>query len=166
MPHACLSRVAPVAISLSAAFLLAAPVTAQTLVDGSDPATIMEIARGYGSALMEKDHEGAPMIVGRIDSTRYAVLFYGCQDGVSCKWIQLLAAWTNPGHITLDALNAWNRGTTFGRAYMDEAGDPVLDYVINLDSGVTARNLDDSFDWWRLVLANFTDTLDTPPQTD
>lgn len=166
MPIACLSRFVPVFTVALTAFSLTAPATAQTVVDASDPATIMEIARGYGSALMEKDDEGAPLIVGRIDSTRYAVLFYGCEDGVSCKWIQLLAAWNNPGDITLEALNAWNRSTTFGRAYMDEAGDPVLDYVINLDSGVTARNLDDSFDWWRLVLANFIDALDTPPQAD
>lgn len=58
---------------------LAAPASAQTVVDASDPAIIMEFARGYGSALMEQDDEGAPMIVGRIDGTRYVILFSGAK---------------------------------------------------------------------------------------
>ena len=144
------------------ALALAGPVSAQTLVDATDPATIMEFARGYGSALMERDDAGDPMIVGRIDGTRYAVLFYGCQGGVRCTSIQLLASWANPGDFTLAQVNEWNLSRNFGRAYLDGEGDPVLDFIINLDGGVTARNLDDSFDWWRVILGEFTAMLDMP----
>lgn len=155
---------------LAAAVLLTLPqissLKAQTLVDATDPATIMEIARGYGSALMESDDAGDPMIVGRIDGNRYAILFYGCRAGTDCTSIQLLAAWENPGHLTLEDVNAWNQENWVGRAYMDEANDPILDFVINLDGGVSVRNLDDSFDWWKLALSEFANALDTAPQAD
>lgn len=155
---------------LAAAALLTLPqissLKAQTLVDATDPATIMEIARGYGSALMESDDAGDPMIVGRIDGNRYAILFYGCRDGTACTSIQLLASWVNPGHLTLADINAWNQDKWVGRAYMDEDNDPVLDFAINLEGGVSVRNLDDSFDWWKLALAEFVNDLNTGPQTD
>ena len=144
------------------ALALAAPVAAQTIVDATDPATIMEFARGYGSALMERDDAGDPMIVGRIDGTRYAILFYGCHNASNCTSIQLLASWTNQTDVTIADVNEWNLSRNFGRAYLDDQGDPVLDYVINLDGGVTSRNLDDSFDWWRVILGDFVAMLDTP----
>ncbi len=155
-----------IAASTLCALALAAPVAAQTIVDATDPATIMEFARGYGSALMERDDAGDPMIVGRIDGTRYAILFYGCQNAVNCTSIHLLASWANPGDFTSTQINEWNLSRNFGRAYLDDEGDPVLDYVINLDGGVTARNLDDSFDWWRIILSDFVTLLDTPQQPD
>lgn len=155
---------------LSTALLLTLPqisaLKAQTFVDATDPATIMEIARGYGSALMESDDAGDPMIVGRIDGTRYVVLFYGCRAGTACTAIQLLAAWENPGHLTHQDVNAWNQNKWIGRAYLDEENDPILDFVINLDGGVSVRNLDDSFEWWKLALGEFANELDTGPQTD
>lgn len=155
---------------LSTVMLLTFPqistLSAQTLVDATDPATIMEIARGYGSALMEADDAGDPMIVGRIDGMRYVVLFYGCRARTACTAIQLLAAWENPGDLTLEDINAWNQNKWIGRAYMDEANDPILDFVINLDGGVSVRNLDDSFDWWKLALNEFANELDTGPQAE
>lgn len=157
----CLQRAGHTAAPLLIALGLAAPVTAQTLVDGSDAAVIMEIARGYGSALLETDDEGSPMIVGRIDGTRYVVLFYGCREVAGCTSIQLLAGWTDRDNVTLAKVNDWNMSRAFGRAYLDESGDPVLDYIINLERGITSRNLDDSFDWWRVILSDFTEMMDT-----
>ena len=54
----------------------------------------------------------------------------------------------------------------FGRGYLDEQNDPILDYVINLDGGVTIRNLDDSFEWWRAIVAEFAEELDPEPRPE
>lgn len=155
---------------LSAPFLAALAMVsashAQTLIDATDPATIMEIARGFGSAVLERDEDGDPMITGRIDGVRYAIVFYGCTEAANCTAIQFLAAWTNPGDVTLEAINAWNLNRAFGRGYLDEQNDPILDYVINLDGGVTIRNLDDSFEWWRAIVAEFAEELDPEPRPE
>ena len=47
------------------------------------------------------------------------------------------------------------RDKKFGKAYLDQDGDPRLEMTVNLDYGVTQRNLDDTFDWWTKALARF-----------
>jgi hypothetical protein len=70
-------RSVPLVLAASlAAFAPAA--RAQDLVAADDPAKILEIARGFGSAELETDSEGAPLIRARIDGTRYSVFFFGC----------------------------------------------------------------------------------------
>lgn len=142
-----------------AAICLTAPLAfhtaqAETLIDGSDPEAIRQIASGYGSATLGTDPDGDPEITGRIEGTRYQVLFYGCTDGKGCKSIQLVAGWTD-SPVELTALNAWNADRRFGKAYLDLDGDPAIEMNVNLDFGVTARNLDDTFDYWRYVLSDF-----------
>jgi len=139
-----------------ALFLLPAPALAQTLVDATEPERISGLLRGFGSAILESDSVGDPMIVGRIDGTRYLVLFYGCDDGgTGCRAIQFRAAWETDGEYALSDLNAWNRDKRFGKAYLDDVDDPVLEMDVNLYDSVTTRNLEDTIDWWQIVLADF-----------
>jgi hypothetical protein len=131
--------------------LLATAATAQNLVTAEDPEKILEIARGFGSAELERDDDGAPVIRGRMEGRRYSVFFYGCTDGKDCSTIQFWTFAPAPGN-PLDAVNVWNREYRFGKAYIDNVGDIVIEWDVNLWGGVTAKNLDDTFDWWRGVI--------------
>ncbi len=139
---------------------------AQTLVDATRPADIVEIARGFGSAHLERDSFDDPMILGRIDGIAYSVLFYGCEDSAHCRSIQLRASWSPNAGITTADMDQWNREKLFGRAYLDQDGAPMLDMVVNLDGGVTLRNLDDTFDWWKVIVLEFADLLQSLSMPD
>lgn len=124
------------------------------LVDATRPDEILNIARGHGSAVLETDSGGDPKITGRIEGTAYTLLFYSCTDGKDCRDIQFNAAWAAPG-ISLDAINTWNKTRRYGKAFLDDESDPVLQFSVNLDHGVSRENLDDTFMWWSRVLAAF-----------
>ncbi len=137
-----------------ALFLLTAPISvrAQDLVMADNPAKIVEIARGFGSAELEEASDGSPRIQARIDGIKYSVLFYGCDDdGKDCTTIQFWAFTSAPPNALM-AVNNWNRDRRFGKAYIDSDGDVVIEMDVNLLGGVTPKNLDDTFDWWRIVL--------------
>lgn len=123
-------------------------------VSAGDPEVLAEIMRGYGSATISTDSSGDPKIEGRIDGTRYNVLFYGCKQNTNCGSVQFTTAWSHPG-ISLDTINDWNRDKRFGKAYLDSDGDPALEMNVNLRHGVSRKNFDDTVDFWRLVLKTF-----------
>lgn len=122
----------------------------------AEPEVILNYARGFGGARLSEDAEGDPMIDGRIEGTRYLILFYGCEDGANCTEIQLTAGWTG-SDLSLEDVNAWNREYRFAKAYIDDEGDPILEMNLNLEHGVSPNNLDSSFEWWATMLKGFTD---------
>jgi hypothetical protein len=144
------------------ACLITTSAYADTLVSAEDPATILDIAKGFGSAELSTDDDGDPMITGRIEGTRYAVFFYGCQDGEACENIQFSAGWSGY-QVSAAQLHNWNAQTLFGKAYLDDVGDPILELAVNLKYGVSRKNLDDTFDWWKVVMKGFEmDVLNAP----
>ena len=140
------------ALSLLAGF---SSVEAKDLITAEDPEAILEIAKGFGSARLKTDSQGDPLIVGRIDGTRYGIYFYGCDDNHRhCDDIKFGAAWSGK-KISLKELNNWNRTKRYGTAYQDSDGDPNLDMPVNLDYGVTVENLEDDFSFWEKVIKAF-----------
>lgn len=124
------------------------------IVDATNPETVRDIASGYGSATLDTDNTGDPMIVGRLDGTKYGIYFYGCKEGKKCRSVQFSAGWAG-SKVTLEQLDEWNRTTRFGKAYLDKDGDPRLEMDVNLDGGVTRKNFDDWVDWWKVSLKGF-----------
>jgi Putative bacterial sensory transduction regulator len=152
----------PATLALAVVLLAAPPATAQDLVAADNPAKILEIARGFGSAELEADSEGAPLIRARISGTRYSVFFFGCEDGKDCTSIQFWTYATAPKDA-LKAVNDWNRDRRFGKAYIDADGDVAIEMDVNLWGGVTPKNLDDTFDWWRIVLERAGEVFEDAP---
>ncbi|WP_345973421.1 YbjN domain-containing protein [Sulfurimonas diazotrophicus] len=134
---------------------------AEDLLWAEGAKAIESMAKGFGSATLKTSSNGAPYIIGRIDGTKYGIYFYGCEDdGSACKSIQFTVGWSE-AKMTMETINRWNRDTRFGKAYLDEEGDPCLEMDVNLDYGVTSRNVEDSFDLWTRALKSFkTDYLD------
>jgi len=127
---------------------------AQSLIDGSDPQAVLNIARGYGSAELDTDSNGDPRIKGRIEGIQYVVNFYGCNSGRNCKSLTFYTGWVTDS-VSMRQLNEWNRTKRFSRAYLDHEDDPCVEMDATLDGGVSRRNLDDVFDWWKISVTAF-----------
>ena len=93
----------------------ASPVFAEQLVDATKPERLYEIARGFGSAELDKDSQGDPRISGRLDGTKYGIYFYGCVKGADCDDIQFSASWSGP-KIWMEKINEWKRAKRLGKA--------------------------------------------------
>jgi hypothetical protein len=127
---------------------------AAELLDATQPEKILAVASGFGSATLERDSDGDPLIIGRIEGSKYGIFFYGCTDGADCQDIQFHAAWGGV-ETSLEELNEWNRSMRFGTAYLDGENDPALQMTVNLDFGVSPLNLDDTFAWWARAMKDF-----------
>lgn len=138
-----------VAISSSA---LAAPDT----VTARDPNVLLKMAKEFGSANLEKDSDGDPAIRGRIQGTGYGIAFYGCTNGRNCQDVQFYACWADVKPSIQD-VNAWNRDKRFGKVYLDRDLDLCLELPINLDFGVSYKNMEDNFKWWNMILKDVKD---------
>jgi hypothetical protein len=135
--------------------LTASAAEAQTIVDGSNPDEIVNIARGYGSANLETQNSGDPKLTGRIDGVTYQVFFMNCTDNTNCEDLNFYAGFLD-NKQTLDVINAWNRDKRFGKAYLDSDLDAVIEFDVNLEHGVTRENLDAAFGLWALILDQYT----------
>ncbi|HET20032.1 MAG TPA: YbjN domain-containing protein, partial [Chromatiales bacterium] len=113
------------------------------LVDGSRPEDVLEIAKGFGLAELEKDKDGDPLISGRIQGVKYGIHFYGCVDNKSCSNIHMFAFFDGEG-ISFRHINDWNTETRFGKAYIDKDGDAAIEMNVNLGYGVSRKNLEDT----------------------
>ncbi|MCW8919154.1 MAG: YbjN domain-containing protein [Gammaproteobacteria bacterium] len=135
-------------------FLLAPVTHANDIISAENPDAILDIAKGFGSAILKKDSSGDPFITGRIDGTQYGIIFSGCSDGKECDDILFASAWGGV-KVSMNDINAWNRTKKFGRAILDKDEDPRLEMAVNLDYGVTRRNFEDTFNWWTKALSGF-----------
>lgn len=133
---------------------------AATIVDATDPTSILAIAQDYGSARLGEDDAGDPEITGQIDGISYAVTFYGCDSvGQECKTLLFNASFYAEQGLSfeerLERTADWNGRKIYGRLSLDEDNDYKLDMAVNLAYGVTEENLDDTFDWWKVVMGQF-----------
>ena len=144
-------------LMLGAAFVAATAVSAQaqTIIDGSQVDEILNIARGYGSATLEKQSNGDPRITGKVDGVTYQVYLMNCTNNTNCEDLNFYAGFLD-NKQTLDVINAWNRDKRFGKAYLDSDLDAVIEYDVNLEKGVTRENLDAAFNLWTLILEQYT----------
>ena len=140
---------------------LAAPTAAgaEETIDATGPARILAVVQGYGEAALTTDNLGDPLIEGRIGEKDYDLFFYDCNEGRDCKSLTFSATWETDD-LTDEMMAGWNREKRFGKAYLEQDGNATVEMSVNLHGGVTRVNLDDTIDWWRLVLAEFADYFD------
>lgn len=148
--------------TLSAALLglalTAGSASAQVMGDVDVIASFLE---NYGLPVEKTlDSDGDPQLESRIEGTRFAIYFYGCENGMACDSIQFSTAFDLVAPMSFEQVNEWNRTKRFGKTYLDEEGDPYFEMDLNLDfDGVGAKNFDDSIDLWRALLAEFRDFI-------
>jgi len=138
-------------------FFCAGTATAQgkapEIIRASDVNRILEIAKGFGNVELGKDDSGDPMISGRAQGKKFAILFYGCEQDKKCKNIAFVTAWeVKEGKVTLSDVNKWNSGKRFGRMYLDDSSDPILQMDVEIEEGMTRKNLEEVFRDWILIM--------------
>lgn len=143
-----------ISVSCLSMTLLIPTANAADIISADDPDAILNVAKGFGSARLKTDASGDPFITGRINGSKYGIVFYGCNDGRDCGELQFAAAWGGI-KVSMDDINTYNRKKKFGKAYLDGDGDPRLDMSVNVDYGVTIENLEDTFDWWTKAMKSF-----------
>lgn len=149
-------RAIPVAVGLLFGGMAVA--SAQEVIDGSNVDEIVNIARGYGSATLASQDNGDPRIDGKIDGVQYYVIFRNCTDNTACEDLNFYAGFLD-NKQTMDAINAWNRDKRFAFAFLDSDLDASITYDVNIEYGVTPKNLDASFSIWSLVLKQYADYI-------
>jgi hypothetical protein len=154
------TRVLHPAASLALTAALAAPTAlAAELIDATEPPRVLAIAQTYGDAALTTDGMGDPLIKGTLDGQGYVIDFYDCTKRRDCTTVTFQAVWETD-KVSKAKMAKWNRTERFGKAYLDEDGYPTVEMNVNLRGGVSAANLNDTFDWWRLVLERFVDRYD------
>ena len=143
---------------LSAAVVCAmlAPAQAQdaSLIDGSDFDQILSVAQGYGRAKLTTQTNGDPRISGRNNGISYQVYFMNCTDHADCEDLNFYMGFTDikPG---FEVMNEWNATKRFGKAYIDNVGDAVIEWDVNLEFGLSRDNLDADFSVWTQIMDQF-----------
>jgi hypothetical protein len=138
----------------------AGSVQAAEMIDATNPNEILEIAKGFGTASLQKDSDGDPYISGMIEGVKYGIAFYGCESGRNCDDIQFGASWSKKG-VSLNAINTWNQTRRFGKAYLDNDKEPTIEMAVNIDQGVSRENMEDSFRWWTRIVKLFVEEVVT-----
>jgi hypothetical protein len=132
------------------------PAQAQ-MVTAAKPETVVKALQAAGySAKLEKDGTGDPMIVSAANGHPFRVIFYGCKANKNCATVTFAAGFDKKGATSLESINEWNRKNRFGRAYLDDEGDPLLGMDVDLDDGGLSPALfADNLEFWTAVNGAF-----------
>jgi hypothetical protein len=60
---------------------------------------------------------------------------------------------------TLEAINQWNQTTRYAKAYLDDEGDAIVHYDIDLDGGATEQTILEAVKLFASLLENFGETV-------
>jgi len=134
------------ALALPLALLVASPAFARTGpassigtvymgVSGTDLEQILTV-EGYAFE-RAVDAAGNPLFRIEVESLKVVLIFNQCEEGI-CQNLQLYAGFAMQQKPALEAVNTWNRTKRFGRAYIDDEGDPVLEGDLDLEGGISA----------------------------
>jgi hypothetical protein len=163
--HRDLIRILLPAVAL---FTLASAACAQNQSRGNStlvyalPSTVQSIAKETDrSAKLGTDSDGDPKVTSKVDGVKYVVLFYGCTNGKDCKSLAFSASWEGTQGATLELLNTYNAEKRYGKAFIDKDGDLTLDMDVEIEHGMSKRNLKEAFvNWEASVRAFKQDVLD------
>lgn len=113
-------------------------------------------AAGY-QASIEKLSNGLPFIQSGAGGYPFRVFFLGCDsDGKDCKWVQFFAGFRSDKSPSLEQMNAYARDNPWGRIYIDEEDDPVIELDVDLEAGGMSPELFiDNVAYWQSAMGRF-----------
>jgi len=124
----------------------------------ADPALIAETMKSAGyQASVEHLSNGLPYIQSSSGGYPFRVFFMGCADGgKACKTVQFFAGFVTKKSPSLDKMNAYQRDNRWGRIYIDEDDDPVIEMDVDLEAGGMSPELfKDNLEYWAYVMGSF-----------
>ena len=153
------------------AVMFSASVSAEEALIPADPWELIHTARDFGPAEVGRDDMKDPMIRGALadedgalSGLTYTVAFYGCYLGRDCKTVLFATrlrdgAWEEEP-LEAERLAEWNREKLFGRAWLDEAGQAVLEHPVSMAGGLPEATLAATFEAWIAAVRGYADYLD------
>lgn len=146
-------------VLLAAGFLALAassPAAAETVT--ADPSIIARVMQDAGyKASIEKLSDGQSYIQSSTGGYPFRVFFFGCDnDTPGCDTIQLFAGFRSEYSPTLQEMNAYTRDNRWGRVYIDDEDDPVIEMDIDLeDGGMSDALFKDNLEYWDYIMSKF-----------
>jgi hypothetical protein len=141
---------------LALSFLPTLALAQATSPSTADPETIRGLIAGYGhKARITTEPGGDPIIDARSGDIKYTVYFMNCQEGRDCYDLQLQSSFDVDQPLTPEWANEWNKAWAFGRAWVDENGDPSLSLTIHSAGGLSPADLENTLALWDSVLGGF-----------
>ncbi|CTQ49872.1 YbjN domain-containing protein [Jannaschia donghaensis] len=150
-------------LSIAAVAVCAARISfAQDFVAASDPEGVMRAMQQEGYlATMGTDDLGDPKISSKVSESNFSVFFYGCNNATDCTSIQFSSGYDLDIPMNAKRINDWNRENRFGRAFVDDEGDPFIRMDIVLaEAGNSTGSFSYNLDFWRLLIEDFEDFID------
>ena len=141
----------------------AAPARVETFHDGgmSGPEVVAWLQKAGYKAELSKDDGGDPLIDSAAEGTKFKIYFYDCDKAQArCKALQFSAGFDLKTGLKAEKMNEWNKGHRYLKAYIDEEGDPYIQYDVNVNAGRTLAGLDDDFGVWTSMISEFTTFID------
>ncbi|MGB7654234.1 MAG: YbjN domain-containing protein [Novosphingobium sp.] len=149
---------APAATSQTPATLRSVP----AMISAKDPKSIMAAlrAKGWSPELSETD-DGVPSIEFTVDKIITTIRFYNCnEDGKDCSTLNFYVGFAGTKYSSMEGINTYNAKKRFGRAYLDDVGDPCLEMDIDLDfAGLPRENFLEYLNTWNLLTHDFRDYI-------
>ena len=125
-------------------------------VEASNPQSVVAALQAGGyKAVLAKDAAEDPRIESASSGAKFIINFYGCKDHKNCNSLTFFAGWTGLD-VSMNQMNEWNKIRRFSRAYIDNDGDPILEFDIDLDDGGMSQELFiNNVEYWDTSLAGF-----------
>ena len=117
------------------------------------------LQKGGYKAELTKDDQGDPLINSAAEGQTFKIYFYDCKDE-RCKALQFSAGFDLKTPLALEKANEWNRKNRYLKVYLDDDGDPYVQYDVNVNAGRTISGLDDDFGVWTGMIGDFTKFID------
>ena len=158
-----LFNVVGAAVALGAAFVFAAAPASAQVLDGSSPEEVVAMMEAYGLNVDIEylDEAEGPVLSSATDNFMFVVTFEACDDdGEGCELIVFRCGFSfePEDQPDLETLNLWN-SELWGKAYMDESGNPWIALEVNLVGGITEDNMMDTLTWWDGMMIEFADHI-------
>lgn len=118
------------------------------------------LQKGGYKAELTKDSSDDPLINSAADGQTFKIYFYDCDEAKRCKALQFSAGFDLKEPLKLEKANEWNRKNRYLKVYLDDDGDPYVQYDVNVNAGRTMAGLDDDFGVWTGMIGNFTTFID------
>jgi len=123
---------------------------------------------GFSPEMRTDSRTGAPVAVGQIGEHQFVMRALNCAGTPkSCKELMFFANFPLGRRFNIQdfvSVNKFNEAQVFGRAYLlrsspQENGSVGVDYVIELDGGVSAEHVTNNVSRWGDVVAAFIEAM-------
>ncbi|HQV02628.1 MULTISPECIES: YbjN domain-containing protein [unclassified Novosphingobium] len=122
----------------------------------ADVDQIAAVMKAGGKSAVVKSAGGERYVLSETAGHQYAILALGCNDdGNLCKSVQFFVALDPEKSPTFEAMNGFARELRWGRVYLDQEGEPVMEFDLDLERGGISQPLflDNVAKWESIVSA-------------